>query len=275
MGDYTLTLQLLNDEGLSSDLQDVTFRCNTLIATTAATLDFTATDDSDGYRLSVYGFDGFQPVIHATAGDRGQLDVCSEDSQAMGGDEVTLPGEETIRLPDADSQENAVQYGLRGGEELGPVSFTIGSIDGAPGRYMAVIDGFKITPTLPAVYLDARIGPLATSSELLIYMVKTGQNRLDPKLTQLILPPNEPSIEIVCDDAGARDCADTPPLGDAGVVFRNGLEVTGGRFDAGFKLTPGDVERMTLIFAGQNPNATGDFAMVVIGELPPRADDGG
>ena len=271
-GAYTLTLQLELDSG-GADLQAVTFRCGEAIGTTATTLEFGATDDTEGYRLSVYGIDGFDPIIHARIAidTREPLETCSDDSQNMHGDIVMLDGETYQFIETADaSPAFAAQYGLRGGQNLGVIELAIGSVDAAPGTFIAVLDGFKITDSLPEVFLDVRLGPLARSTALRVYMVKVGNNRLDPQLTQLIIVPDQPSIEIICDDAGVRECASTPSIAESGVVFNDGLEVLGGPFDAGLTLAPEDIERMTLIFNGQNRNATGEFAIVLIGALPPR-----
>ena len=254
-----------------NDIQDVTFRCGQEIATTATTFEFFGSADIETYRISVYGLDGFHPVIRAIAGIDRDLTDCTDDAQQMTGDQFTLPGEgeETITLAD-EMPENAAQLSLRGGDLLNRVEVTIGSIDGAGGRYMVVIEGFTLMAGQQDS-LNVRLGPLASETDLLVYMVHVGSTRLDPLLTWL--SADDSADDVVCDDAGRRGCENVPSFEDSGVILNDGTVIIGDRFDAGLRLAPGNLDRMTLVFSSRNPNAAGPYSTILIGELPTRASN--
>ncbi len=265
-GSYTLQIRRANFDGGSGDAyQDVVFRCGEEEVTTAATFQWTQ-ELNENFRVSVYGLDGFQPLIRVEAGQQGEINDCAVDSQAMGGDQFTLPGEATITLP-AESPPGAAQYGLSG--DIEDVTLTIGSIDGAAGRYLILIEGFTISPALDDDAFVARIGPLAAATtDLLVYMVKNGTSRLDPTLTLIDVEDN---ILATCDDAGRRGCEDVPALIGAGVTLSDGTVITGSRLDAGLRLMPGNPDPLLLQFSSRTP-AEGNYAILIMGTLPPRPE---
>ena len=270
-GDYTLTLRRANSaaQNDANPLQEVEFRCVDFLVTTAATVQFF--DDpapEEFYRITIFGLDGFQPVIRAHLSGPDITD-CNNDSQAMGGDSLTLPGEATVTLSATVGDEGA-QLLLRRREDtpaFGLITLTIGSKDGAPGRYLAVIEGFMISEGRDTDTVIARLGPLARETDMLVYMVGTGRDRLDP---YLIWSDDTIEFEVSCDDAGRRGCEDVPPITDVRVTIHEGEEVTisGDRFDAGLRLNPGHPDPLSLEMSSRDGNTDGAYALLIIGELP-------
>lgn len=269
-GSYSLLLQRASTAGVrTNDLQAVTFRCGEHIVTTAATLRFSGRADVDTYRISVYGLDGFAPLIRVVAGSQGELTDCSPDNQMMLDDQFILPGEDLVDLSTVEGNLAAAQMGLRGGNTLDLVELSIGSIDGTPGRYLAVIDGFSLSVPADEIVIEALLGPLATSTELLVYMVQVGSSRIDPFIT--LYGESDDNENQTCDDAGRRGCENVPSIIGLMIDFgESDLIITGTRFDAGLILAPGDIEPMMLGLTSRARNATGKFAIVVIGALPER-----
>ncbi len=272
-GSYTLAVSLMNPDTERPDLyQDVEFRCEDFIVTTAATIIFDEdAEQIEFFRVSVYGLDGFQPAIRAHT-ETNDFTYCSHDTLDMGGDSFTLPGEETLPLPDVEDDVNldqAARLNLRStGIHFGPITYTIGSEDGSPGRYMAVIEGFSISPSSDRDYLTVQLGPLARETEMLLYMVGAENTRLDPLLRQIF----EDNPEIICDDAGRRDCANVPSITGAGATITSGdgVRVIGDRLDAGLLLNPGNPDLMILEMTSRGGETHGEYALIIIGELPPR-----
>jgi hypothetical protein len=268
-GTYSLRVRRANAPVQTvNDLQDVTFRCESYEVTTAATLRFAEDRQPDlSHRVTVYGLDGFQPVIRFYTDQPQPFELCNTNADETIGDTFTLPGEEP-RTITADQLDTVSQMVVSGAEEAGTLIFTIGSRDGAPGRYMAIIEGFSIEPRDDVDALDARIGPLAAqSTSLLVYMVAAPNSRLDPFM---LLPGEE--TDLTCDDAGRRGCLDVLSFDGAGAVIHEGggTELIGDRSDAGLLLTPGNPDSMVIELSSRDGRTHGGYALVVIGELPPR-----
>jgi hypothetical protein len=269
-GSYTLTLRRSDGSvGTSNTRQDVTFRCNEEIVTTVATAEFSAERGST-YRVTVYGLDGFQPVLRLDAeGPTGQITDCGSDTQGMAGHEVFFPGEEAFTL--SEPIEAAAGIIVQGETSLfDTIEVTIGSIDGQPGRYLAVFEGFVLPTPDAQEGFDVRLGPLASETELLVYALRNPDSRINPVLT-LLPPVDAPEIgERVCSDAGGRGCDDVPAVEGVGVIFSDGVEALGGRFDAGLVIAPGSTDEQDLVISSSARSANGGYAMLMIGRLPPR-----
>jgi hypothetical protein len=247
--------------------QNVVFVCQDFEAVTAVTLRIMEDLPADGsdlrHRITVYGLGGFKPVIRTTSERLVNLDDCNADAKYTGEDTFTLPGEET-RAMSPDRLDEASQVILNGAQNLGIITLAIGSRQGAPGRYMAIIEGF----TLDAGDLDGfevAIGPRAArSTALLVYMVAMPDSRLDPLITRL-------DTEESCDDAGRGGCVDVPSFAGAGAVLheRERLVFTGDRNDAGLKLMPGAPDFIPIELSSRGGRTRGAYALVLIGELPP------
>ncbi len=243
--------------------QEVVFPCEDFEATTAATLEF-GDDAASSYRITVYGVDGFEPVIKVNVSSQ-NFEYCNTNADRTVGDTFTLPGEE-MRTVEADQLQSASQLILTGAEEMGVIQLIIGSREDGPGRYMAIIEGFNISDRLDTDGLEARIGPLAArSTSMLVYMVAAHSSRVDPQIEFV-------QTGQICDDAGRRGCEDVPSFNRAGAVIHegDGTTIIGDRFDAGLRLTPGNPDPLDIEMRAFNGDSNGDYVIVVIGELPPR-----
>jgi len=268
-GSYSLTLRLASRSGSSSpypDINEVTFRCGEDIVQTALTIDLSTSTNAEAYRFSVYGLDDFDPHIRITAGLDGEIKDCGADSQLMGGDEVRFPDEEPFILEDEIAPDNAAQFSVTAIADR--IRVTVASPEETSGRYLLIIDGMIIDENDRGDTFEFWRGPLATESDIIVYMLKKNQNRLDPFVSLLL---DESLDEIECDDAGRFDCADVPAFVDLGVVMSDGTEMLGDRFSAGVRLESDILEPQSVSFSSRVARATGEYAVIVIGELPERA----
>jgi hypothetical protein len=269
-GSYALRVRLANPtETLTNPLQDVTFRCEDYEATTAATLRMNE-DPAAGltYRITVYGLDGFQPVIRVRFQTKDQdkpFELCNTDARLTENDTFTFPGEAEHTIT-ADTLDTVSQLLLTGADGMGIVTVTIASREGAPGRYLAVLDGFSIEPQADEDLIEVRIGPLAAkNTHLTVYMMAAQNSRLDPFLTSTDTGQS-------CDDAGRGDCSDVPALTDTRIVLHEGSGTTlrGDRSDAGLILTPGTPDTIGLVLSSRSGDTHGGYALLLRGTLPPR-----
>jgi hypothetical protein len=272
-GSYTLRLRRANSPVVNVDpYQDVTFTCKDrgFDATTAATLSI-AEDPVPGlvHRITVYGIDGFRPVIRANfdATNAKPFEICTIDATNTVGDSFTLPGEETRSIT-ADTVDRASQIVLSGADQMGIITLTIASKDGLPGRYMAVLEGFAIEPKDDMDTVDMRVGPLAAKTTgITAYMVAGENSRLDPFMTLV-------STGQTCDDAGRGDCSDVPTFAQAGVLLHDGqgntVSYVGDRSDAGLTVNPGNPDTVSLQLTSRNGDTHGSYVLFFIGALPPR-----
>jgi hypothetical protein len=266
-GHYALQVRRANPvTTFVNPYQQVVFPCEGFEATTVATLEFAEDpEQASSYRITVYGLDGLEPVIRINIETPEPFELCNMNADRTVGDTFTLPGDETRTVQE--NQLNTVsQLILNGAEQMGTVRVTLGSVNGAPGRYMAILEGFNIADRLDRDFLTARIGPLAAqSTSLLVYMVAAENSRVDPQVELL-------DAAVVCDDAGRRGCEDVPSFDGAGATIHEGEGTTirGDRFEAGLRLAPANPDPLAIELRSFNGSTTGDYAIVVIGELPPR-----
>lgn len=257
-GSYTLRVANLNPPPTRDpQYQDVTFACGSAEATAAASLHFARdTGDNGAYSLRVYGLDGLQPVIRIEAG---ATDSCITDPADALGDVLMLPGEPARTLTQADLADTA-QYVITAlnTPDQDAITLTVGSLNGQPGRYLAVIGGFTIEPDTDFDTLVVRLAPrpAAGGAPLLLYVI--GDGRLDPSVI---------AEAGRCDDAGRRGCAALPSIDGSGVIFHNlGVRVVGDRFDAGARITGAAPQQLQIVsFSGTTHGA---YALLLIGALP-------
>jgi len=272
-GSYSLRLRRANSPVTSvNPYQDVTFRCKdtTNEVTTAATVNFSEDPQADlAHRITVYGLDGFRPVIRLNFDATGAepFETCNTDAQYTVGDTFSLPGEDVQTITD-ETRDSVSQLALAHADQMGLLTVTIGSQDGLPGRYIAVFEGFSIEPKDDVDYMDVRIGPLAAkTTSITAYMIAGENSRLDPFMTSV---DNSQS----CDDTGRGDCSSTPSFVGAGVTLHDGgnnaVSYIGDRSDAGLVLTPGNPDAIGLQFTSRSHDTHGSYAVILIGELPPR-----
>jgi len=266
-GSYTLRLRRANAPVQDvNPYQDVTFRCEDYEVTTASTLVFQE-DPSEGlsHRMTVYGIDGFQPVIRLNVEVPDPYELCNTDAQQTIGDTFTLPGEPSRTIA-AENISSVSQLIISGAEDAGLITITIGSKDGQPGRYMVIIEGFNIDPATDIDAMEVRVGPLAAGTTAIqLYMVAAQNSRLDPFLTRA-------DTGETCDDAGRGGCELIPTFTGSGATLREGAgtSLAGDRSDAGLLINPGNPDAVPVEFGSRAGRTRGGYAIVLIGELPPR-----
>jgi hypothetical protein len=256
-GSFTLSVQNANPPPTRDPaFQDVTFPCGSSDATALASLRFSRENNDNGaYSLRVYGLDGLQPVIRVQSGSS---DVCITDPADALNDVVTIPGERPLTITQPDLS-HTVQYVLTSQNIPDPasISMMIGSADGQPGRYLAVLGGFTIEPSTDMDSVEIRLAPRPAqgSNPLEFYMIGVN-NRLDPTVL---------TDTGRCDDAGRRGCETLPSFDQAGVIFNNGVQVVGDRFDSGALLDDTQIHPLQLLsFSG---TTHGEYALFLIGAL--------
>ncbi len=218
---------------------------------------------ADTFRATLYGYDGFDPILRTTlAQPMAQPCAPPED----------YPGE-TVTLPDGDIIDDAavVRANYVGGADIGPIRLNVGSRERAAGRYVLVIEGFTIGRNGDRDVIAFGSGPLAREVPPTIYMLADKTTRLDPFI-ELVNPGS--AVVVTCDDAGVRDCASVAPADALTIDFgENGETLIGGRFDAGMQIVGGTPEQQLLEFSGFDGRTYGGYTLVIVGELPPPAED--
>ncbi|MEO8613088.1 MAG: hypothetical protein ABI690_34665 [Chloroflexota bacterium] len=266
-GSYSLRLRLANPPVETvNTYQDVTFRCDDNDVTTASTIVFQEDPTKDlAYRITVYGVDGFIPVIRLDTDSPNKYEVCNTDAQQTIGDTFTLPGE-AQRTISQDNLNTVSQLLVNGADKAGIVTLTIGSKDGTPGRYMAIIEGFNIDPDNDTDKIEVRVGPLAAKTTAIqIYMVAAQNSRVDPFMLR-------PDTEETCDDAGRKGCEAVPTFAGSGATLHEGTGTTilGDRSDAGMLVNPGNPDPIVVVLSSREGKTHGTYALIFIGQLPPR-----
>ena len=262
-GTYSLTLRLTNPPPVDNGLQDVTFRCQQYEVATALTIELPndIVTPSIPYRINVYGLDGFQTLVRLTSTER-DPNFCRSGNIETTGDLLMLPQDEQIEIDEA-LAANSFELAVTNPELLGTLTITIGSVNSARGRYVAFITGFNIEAAGAIDRIGMYVGPLATASDVRVYMVadSPSNSRLDPYLR--VLPD-----EVGCDDAGRRGCEVVPSLAGGGLRLRNEYDLLADRFDAGVLLRRDDLELQVLELGSYSGNTFGQYMLMIMGELP-------
>ena len=145
-GSYTLTMsQLVAAPEPDDTYVDVNFRCGSTSATTAVVFQFREqSGPENGYQITVYGFEGFDPVIR----------LGGDDGTAGAPCELSAPSEEELAFEFGLGNDVDFTYGTSDmtrvtsltapAPEAGPVRITVGSRDGTPGRFALRISGLAI-----------------------------------------------------------------------------------------------------------------------------------
>lgn len=270
-GSYALTLTVDNVGGVVGESQDVTFLCGRDEVTTAMTI--TLVEDrvySGLFRISVLGLDGFRPVVRSEASAEGEPS-CTADGSTLAGARFTIPDQDEIILPDEDP-ENVAQLVITEVGESGEVVITVGSIDGAPGRFLMLIEGVSLKPAGDIDRIVVRSGPLAatapTPAEIMVYAIHAPETRLDTAISGFV--DDETGNTLACDDAGRRDCADVTSADQFHVLLPEGLDLRGERLDAGVRIATGNTARVYLDISSRSDRTEGNYYLLVLGSLPDR-----
>jgi hypothetical protein len=266
LGSYLLQVRRANETPTHiNPYQEVVFRCEDYDVANAATIVFEEDpEQATSYLITIYGLDGFQPVVRAELGALDFTD-CARDTTAMFGSVFALPGEEPFTLVD-DFAEIAAQLFIPNAAPAGEITFTVGSANGGTGRFIAVIHGLMLTES-DVDMIRVGQGPLAALKPLAIYMIAEPSSRLDPSLAFA----DDSLAGAICDDAGRRGCEGVPsPDGLYIFLSEQSIEIKPDAFDAGLLLPPGMPQLYDIELSSFNENANGAYSIVLIGELPPR-----
>jgi hypothetical protein len=266
-GSYSLRLMLISGAAPTpDDMQDVTFRCpNTAEVEATTVLSLRLREDFGpelNYRVTVYGVDGFIPIIRVDIGGETPTSYCNFSNAPLVGDRFTLPGEDERTVPDTDPL-TAAETDISGVSEV--VHVTVASRDGAAGRYLLIVQGFEIEPTGDRDVVELALGPLvAREGAATVYMVGAADSRLDP----FIATEDE---AFTCDDAGGRGCEGLPAATGAGAVQAgvdgSVISLTADRSDAGVILQPGGTNWVPLELRAREDRTRGGYALLVVGEM--------
>ncbi|HRF93839.1 MAG TPA: hypothetical protein PLZ51_01530 [Aggregatilineales bacterium] len=264
-GYYTLALNLANSADMLRDQarQAVEFRCGEDIVTTTLNIQLPNPTQPTSYRITVYGLDSFEPAVRIFAGVEDEYEYCTTDGQNTVGDTITFWDVPMITIDENTTQ--TAQYGFNSSGGVGQITFTIASVGGGRGRYVAVLEGLTLAEIGKLNPLDLQMGAIALGSSVTLYMVKAPDTRIDPFMAQTLY---DGSV-ISCDDAGGRGCETTPSASNLLITLYDGTIIRGDRFSAGLHLTPETIDLLNLQFMSRAQNAIGDYAIVIIGELPP------
>lgn len=271
-GRYALTLTRLENPNRINPYREVEFRCGERVLTHALSLRlYPATlddddEDSRAYRVSVYGFGAFQPVIRAHRSlMRGEHLACTDEAQGALGDAYQLPGVERVTLTDGRRAHSAH---LEIADNADEIWLTVGSVDGAPGRFVLVLDGLSVQPRQDRDPLQVIPGPLTRGQTLSVTMLGDNlSSRLDPFMSVTLAETDTFLGE--CDDAGSRDC-DAPRATGFEIAFHEGQTWRGDRLDAGLLLDTADRIAFDLNLASHDGRTEGAYLLIIQGELPPR-----
>jgi len=264
-GSYTLTLERVSSGQFLLDLPEDTFACDGVgTSTSLISIRFQTERGSEAYRISAYGLGELNPVL-AVLWNIGDTDVtdCSRDPTTMGGDILALPSGETRTL-EGEQPGNAARFELRGTEQIGGITANVGSLDGATGRFVIVVEGFALSEPQQVDAIEVALGPAIADSGVVVYMVKQGRSRIDPVLEAR---DEVTGASVFCDDAGRVDCDEVRSFDGASVQFSLGEAIIGDRFAAGVVVLPRHNDLNTLELNSRARNATGNYALIIIGEL--------
>ncbi|MBC8100214.1 MAG: hypothetical protein H7Y11_12280 [Armatimonadetes bacterium] len=275
-GSYALRMDV--DESAAppvKDLQDVVFNCDQTEIVTAATVEMWMDAESEGnFTISVYGLDGFQPYIRIDIPLNEGVTDCSSRGDELVGDAFTLADVTEITVLEG-SPANA-RHVLENMAEFGNLTLIIGSRDGAPGRYVVLIEGFSIQPAADVDDFNFRLGPRARDTSMLVYMLRAPNSRIDPQMRAF---SRDPALDFQCDDAGQRACADLPSAEAYQFTLDSTRDtarvITGDRFDAGVQIATGSPNRVGVRFSSRTETTSGAYTILMLGELPPPPQPGG
>ena len=292
-GSYTLSVLLLEGTPPRENRRtEVEFRCDDMLVTQASNFslredvlpsepdqnsaDAESNELLEFYRLTVFGLDGFHPVIRAESEASAGVLECTDDGQRVPGSSLNWPDLPAQNITQDDLADVA-QLTLRNlstqsanAERFGEVTFTVGSLDGASGRYVAVLEGLRIHQNSDADDLLLRLGPLARDTALRVYMLAASDApRFDPQM-QVLDAQDGFEVLRTCDDAGRFGCDDIASVAGATLTLVTPpvATITADRFDAGVLLAPGDTDPMLLRLQSRDRRTDGAYTLILIGELP-------
>ncbi len=258
-GAYTVRADVITEAELVNPYAEVTFRCNDYEAVTAAVVEFNQETDVVVYDVVIIGMGEMQPLFKVETSLEGDLEPCWDRGQEIEY-ALTLPDGMTYTQEDSRFARLLIDTTA----VLGRIRLTFGSREGGAGRFAIIINGFTVNPADTTDVINVRNGPLAAQAHPLdVYMVRADAgSRLDPFIS-------EEATANQCDDAGRRGC-ESMLAATAFTLALDNVALRGGRFDAGMQIAAGDLEFKPLMFGSRSGRTSGGYALLLIGELPPR-----
>jgi hypothetical protein len=264
-GTYSLLVELVVGAPSSEiNYQEVTFRCDALNITSALTFELPSglVSEESAYKLVVIGLDGFVPVVRVRS-EENDPNLCRQADGGVDGMILSLPDADPI-IMDETQVANTFLLNIGTPALLGDITITIGSLDGAGGRYIAFLTGMNIEAAGETDEIAVWVGPRAAAeTEAFVYAIAADDlnSRLDPYLTFL---PEGPA----CDDAGRRgSCDGIPSFNRAGIRIPNELTINGDAFDAGLRLRQADLEAQFIEVGSFSGSTFGAYTLVFMGSL--------
>ncbi len=277
-GTYRLTVsQVGRVTPRENNLLEVEFRCTDMLVTNAMQLELEedSVDRADGfvdfYAITVFGLDGFTPVIRANAPQLRDTPLdCTKDDVALPNSEIALPDLPPFTFLEDDESVQGARYILQNTASdvvLGRVFITIGSLDGAKGRFIVILEGLQIVPRSDEDIIGVRLAPFVKEQPLRVYMLGNANTRLDPVLEGR---DTNGEIGVVCDDSGRGECEASPLLNDLRVFIADGGGIThqADRFDASITLQPMTTDSQYLLARSRNNETSGAYTLILVSELP-------
>lgn len=273
-GTYTLEVTVLsNATPIEVDpFREVIIACNEMDIKNVLTLrledDYTQTNQ---FRLSVYGLEGFMPIIRTVVKPRVEpfLDRFCTDANEYGG-----PGfgqGDTLTLTEGDSTQiegNSARMIYENSAVVGVVQVNVGMEGELQGRFVVVIDGLQIAEAQDRDLIEIGAGALLNENDrVYVYAVADKTSRLDTFIEERDLTGG---ILFSCDDAGVADCIDTPSLNSFELsILEDGTTLSGGTSDAGMALQLEEVGAQLLFIQSFRGRTHGGYSLVILGEIVP------
>lgn len=283
-GTYLLTVtnQRADAQSRPDPFLETEFRCDEWLLTNALTFQFSEdvtmpenvapAQITEFYRISVFGLDGFEPVIRIQSDilmDR-PLD-CTDSSQATEGSQLEFPFLDESYIITEDDADNVAMVTITNsgdGEPLGEMTINIGAKSDSSGRYIVVLEGMELDERRDDDEFFVRRGAFASDSILDVYMIGHSDNRLD---SQLGLLDDSSNLDLLCDDLGRGDCSDLPAIESSTILIgEDGATYAADRFDAGLRMDTPENAVAKLIFQSREHATFGKYVVVFVGELPAR-----
>jgi hypothetical protein len=260
--------------------QEVQFVCGELTVSNAISINFLENvvltegakdgDIIERYGITSYGFGDFQPVIRAFADVQEAMLDCTRDGTTLPDSTFNIPNYDSVTITEDRLSHIArlIMQNLSVEDRYGEIRLTIGSLDGARGQYMVLIDGLEISEISESDFMDIAVSPLAQNITYTVYMIGDNNSRLDPAI--LAYDTNSGETIAGCDDAGSRACPLVSSidglelfLADSGGVF-----IEGDRFDAGITIEVVNTTPVRFEFQARNGSTTGRYSILILAELP-------
>lgn len=197
------------------------------------------------YTATVIGVGDFDPIVAVTDGED---TLCNDDNADVRNAQVHLPTTGEIG-PSTLSAQMPFTYS---GDELGNISFIVGSPDSGAGEFVLLIEGLAVTSADGSgdgagdpFYLTLGENVVNSGVDITAYMVSV-TNDLD-SLVYIVNSEDrmfvfDDGTAAACDDAGTTTCygGESTSLSGYYVTRTNGNKLGGGDFDS-FMALPSDV----------------------------------